>query len=240
MAGDTRDVDVLPAPPPAREAEHPPAPLYRLSPWGKFFAIVGIIGGFFVLATIPGWFGVRAWGRYTRGEPSSIRGYRAFGVVVVSVLVAYFVVLGVAAAVVASGDSSDASAAVLASPSVETHDPVAVPDGSPCVTTLQMQRGLRVAKEAALEDDLVGNALAVGNTLLAAKHVENMADLYSRLSRIFPPETRTAALAGDIAIHFRKAVSALNLQVLSWARTEAKAASRKYDQMVRAMGREAC
>jgi threonine/homoserine/homoserine lactone efflux protein len=39
----------------------------------EVFAVIGIIFGFLIFLTIPGWFGVRVRGRYKRGEASSIR-----------------------------------------------------------------------------------------------------------------------------------------------------------------------
>jgi hypothetical protein len=50
----------------------------ELTSFQQFLAVVGINLGFFVLL-IPGWLGLRAWERYKRGEPSSIRSYMWFG-----------------------------------------------------------------------------------------------------------------------------------------------------------------
>ena len=67
-----------PAPLPGVWVYHPaqygPAPI---RPWEAFFAWVGMILGFFVLLTIPGWFCVASYRRWKRGEarkPSSTRG----------------------------------------------------------------------------------------------------------------------------------------------------------------------
>lgn len=54
-----------------------------LSAVGEFFAFLGIAFGFLLLLTIPGWYGVRAWRRYGRGEPSSIRVYEYLGIAAV-------------------------------------------------------------------------------------------------------------------------------------------------------------
>ena len=59
----------------------------ELSRFEEIFAIIGIVFGFLIFLTIPGWFGVRAWGRYKRGEESSIRIYEYMGFVVAALLV---------------------------------------------------------------------------------------------------------------------------------------------------------
>ena len=59
-----------------------------LTSFQRFLAVLGIIFGFFLLLTIPGWLGIRAWGRYRRGEPSSIRSYMWFGGIAGAVLLA--------------------------------------------------------------------------------------------------------------------------------------------------------
>jgi amino acid transporter len=66
----------------------------ELSRLEEVFAIIGIVFGFLIFLTIPGWFGVRAWGRYKRGEESSIRIYEYMGFVVAALL-ALGVVVGV-------------------------------------------------------------------------------------------------------------------------------------------------
>lgn len=60
-------------PPPPEEPARVASSGQRLSNPQKFFAILGIVFGFFIFLTIPGWYGVRASRRYKRGEESSIR-----------------------------------------------------------------------------------------------------------------------------------------------------------------------
>jgi hypothetical protein len=64
----------------------------QLSRVEEIFAIIGIIFGFLIFFTIPGWFGLRAWGRYKRGEGSSIRIYEYMGLFAAALLV--FVAVG--------------------------------------------------------------------------------------------------------------------------------------------------
>jgi hypothetical protein len=74
---------IVPQPPPPTG---PPAP-QRLDRWREVFAIVGIAAGFLFFFTIPGWFGISAWRRYRRGEPSSIRGWSIWGMIFVALFV---------------------------------------------------------------------------------------------------------------------------------------------------------
>jgi hypothetical protein len=71
----------------------------QLSRVQEVFAIVGITAGFLFLLTIPGWYGIRAWRRYRQGEPSSIRSYFYFGVIVSAFIVLVVVIAAVSAAV---------------------------------------------------------------------------------------------------------------------------------------------
>ncbi len=77
-----------PPPPPVQADAAPPAPpLTPLSSprpdggprgWRKFFAIAGIVFGFTVLLTIPGWIALntyREWERGQRGEPKLLIGW---------------------------------------------------------------------------------------------------------------------------------------------------------------------
>jgi hypothetical protein len=91
---------------------------------------VGIVAGFFFLLTIPGWFGIRAWGRYKRGEPSSIRGYMWFG----GIAGALFL-FGILAGVVAEFSSSEpvstgvaSTGPAIPSVSIPSFSPAPVPD----------------------------------------------------------------------------------------------------------------
>ena len=65
----------LPAPPPPPAT---PAP-ERVARWREVFAIIGIAAGFAVLLTIPGWYGIRAWRRYKRGE-GELTGWTVWGI----------------------------------------------------------------------------------------------------------------------------------------------------------------
>lgn len=84
------DTQRLPAPPPATPA--PTTPGNRVAKWREVFAIIGIIGGFFTLLTIPGWFGIRAWRRYKRGE-GDLTGWTVWGIIVTA-FVALAVIIG--------------------------------------------------------------------------------------------------------------------------------------------------
>jgi len=92
----------------------------ELTSFQRFLAVLGIIFGFFFLLTIPGWLGIRAWGRYKRGEPSSIRAYMWFGGIMGAILLASSAI-GVVSEAVKSPTAPD----VVAEP------PVDIPSISP-------------------------------------------------------------------------------------------------------------
>lgn len=88
----------VPPPPPPRRTHVPlPQPPFvapeRPKGWRKFFAIMGIIGGFFVLLTIPGWVALDAYRKWSRGEREQPNVLIGWGMIV-SVL-AFGLVLGV-------------------------------------------------------------------------------------------------------------------------------------------------
>jgi hypothetical protein len=93
----------------------------ELTSFQKFLAVVGIVAGFFFLLTIPGWLGIRAWGRYKRGEPSSIRAYMWFGGIAGSLFL-----FGILASVVAQFASTE-----NVSPAEPAIPPISIPSFSP-------------------------------------------------------------------------------------------------------------
>jgi hypothetical protein len=78
------------------------------------FAIFGIAAGFLLFLTIPGWFGVGAWRRYRRGEPSSIRGWSIWGMIFTPLTVVG-VIVGMAASSAEPEKLSPAAADALRS-----------------------------------------------------------------------------------------------------------------------------
>jgi hypothetical protein len=66
-----------------------------LKTWQVVMAWVGIIAGFFFFLTIPFWFGLQAWGRYKRGEQSTIKGWMVFGIVVTAFFAVGFLLAAV-------------------------------------------------------------------------------------------------------------------------------------------------
>jgi hypothetical protein len=77
----------------------PPSGKLKLPWWREAFAIAGIAAGFMFFFTIPGWFGIGAWRRYKRGEPSSITAWSIWGMFIIVA----FVVIGVIAALTDGG-----------------------------------------------------------------------------------------------------------------------------------------
>ena len=96
----------------------PPAPTEPTGPhgWKKFFAVMGIIGGFFFLLTIPGWIALSTYNKWKRGErdePGLLIGWGAL----VSLCLAVTFVIGVVAGVAdPTTDSAPASSPTLAPP----------------------------------------------------------------------------------------------------------------------------
>jgi hypothetical protein len=103
---------------------------------------VGIGWAFLFLFTIPGWFGIRAWRRYRRGEQSSIKGYAWFGGIAMAVLVASMV--GVAAV----GGFSDSASSSTPSPITVTEPTTASVTTEPCVDLGDVATSQRLVVDA--------------------------------------------------------------------------------------------
>jgi hypothetical protein len=108
-------------PPPPLDPFHKPP-----SGWRKFFAIAGIVGGFLILFTIPGWAAIgtyRRWKAGQRGQPNLLI---AWGVCFV-LLCSGFVVLEVAARVAPAGTARALSGIV---PEPKASVPPGVPEST--------------------------------------------------------------------------------------------------------------
>jgi hypothetical protein len=87
-SGHYRTRTALPAPPPPRPDSIGPtlSPVPASGPkgWRKFFAIAGIVFGFFFLLTIPGWVGLFAYRKWKAGERDEPKVLIAWGAIMSS------------------------------------------------------------------------------------------------------------------------------------------------------------
>ena len=106
----------------------PPPPLHptQLGPrgWRKFFAVAGIVGGFLILLTIPGWAALGTYRRWKAGERGQPNLLIVWGVCFV-LLCSAGVVVQVAARVAPAGTAKALSGIV---PQPETSIPAGLPE----------------------------------------------------------------------------------------------------------------
>jgi hypothetical protein len=115
-------------PPPPLDPKHQPP-----RGWRKFFAVAGIVGGFLILFTIPGWAAIgtyRRWKAGQRGQPNLLIAWGVWTVLVFSAVV----VLQVAVWVAPAG-TAEALSGIVPEPEVT------VPDGMPASTSTAGEDG---------------------------------------------------------------------------------------------------
>lgn len=179
-------MDGLPPPPPEEPARVASSG-QRLSNLQKFFAILGIISGFFFFFTIPGWYGVRAWRRYKRGEESSIRIYEYMGIAVAALLVVA-IVAGAVLAATESESPSDADAR-----------------GEGCYDAVEVKEDTRHSRQAFLR---VVAAFRRDDLNAAATHLREAADAWRATAEAVAADPEVASLLTQAASQLDAAADA--------------------------------
>jgi hypothetical protein len=174
-------------PPPPEEPARVTSSGERLSNPQKFFAILGIVFGFLIFFTIPGWYGVRAWRRYKRGEESSIRMYEYMGIAFAALLI-FAIVGGVVESTTESESASDAETS-----------------GESCFDALAVKQESKHVNQAFASATA---AFKAGDLNAAATHLREAADAWRATAEAVAADAEVASLVTESASQLDAAADA--------------------------------